>query len=194
MIRDTERQTYEEVWTVPAYRQYSPGAAEVDRFLAMSGATGGSVLDAGCGAGAGGQALAALGFRVVLTDVTHAGLGPTPPDLPFVPAVLWDDLRPVAQATTGMTHFDYVYCCDVLEHVPTAFTMLVVARLLAVASRGVFLSVATTPDAFGAWVGTPLHQTVQEFTWWRDALAELGRLVEARDVLVGGLFYLEPRP
>ncbi len=70
--------------------------------------------------------------------------------------------------------------------------MLTVFRLLEVARRGVFLSIALEPDVFGAWVGKSLHQTVQSFTWWRDNLATLGTLKESRDLLNAGVFLLEP--
>jgi CRISPR/Cas system-associated exonuclease Cas4 (RecB family) len=42
----------------------------------------------------------------------------------------------------------------------------------------VFLGIALVPDQFGVWMGTPLHLTVQPFTWWRDSLKELGTVVD----------------
>jgi hypothetical protein len=102
-------------------------------------------------------------------------------------------LHPVAYlAGVSRGTFDYAYCCDVLEHIPTPFVMLVVSRLMAVTTRGVFLSVALQADQFGALVGEPLHLTVQSFTQWRDQLSTLGRLVEARDLMMTGVYYLEP--
>ncbi len=71
--------------------------------------------------------------------------------------------------------------------------MLVISRLLHVARRGVFLSIALVPDEFGVWVGQPLHQTVQGFTWWRDRLNTLGTIKECRDLLTAGVYYVEPK-
>jgi 2-polyprenyl-3-methyl-5-hydroxy-6-metoxy-1,4-benzoquinol methylase len=189
---DRERSKYEAAWGLAAYATNSPGERSLPIFLDMAHATGGTVIDAGCGAGKGALALKAAGFDVTLCDLTPDGLLTEAMALPFVAACLWDDLTPVAYLANG-GKVDYVYCCDVLEHIPTPFTMLVIARLLAVARKGVFLSISTVPDQFGAWVGEPLHQTVQSFTHWRDQVAAIGRLVEARDLLVAGCYYVEPK-
>jgi len=189
-----EQATYDAVWTgVANYGNHSPGAEQVGRFLEMSGATEGTVLDAGCGSGKGALALKEFGFDVTLADITPSGLVDEAQGLPFVQVPLWADLHPVAYAATRGRAFDYVYCCDVMEHVPPEFTMLVIARLLEVTKVGAFFSISTVPDGFGAWVGKPLHQTVQPYVWWRDHLSEFGELVEGRDVLNAGLFYVRPR-
>jgi hypothetical protein len=103
----------------------------------------------------------------------------------FIETSLWRSDRSLGAA-------DWVYCCDVLEHIPTAFTMLVVERLLDVAKQGVFLSICHQPDQHGAWVGEALHQTVQPFVWWRDHLSQIGELIEARDLLMNGIFVVRP--
>lgn len=192
---DRERETYTDVWTaLDHYGDLSPGAKYVPLFLDMARIDPaqtfkGTILDAGCGNGKGALALAEQGFTVTLVDVTDAGLLPQVRDsltLRFRPSCLWEDLRPVGLA-------DYVYCCDVLEHIPPTLTMLVVHRLLQVARKGVFLSVCLDPDVNGLWMGKALHLTVQSFIEWRDQLATIARLVESRDLLHTGLYYLEPR-
>lgn len=192
-ITEKERTLYETAWSVSAYADHSPGEQMLPVFLDMLGPDprpswhAASVLDAGCGAGKGALALAAAGFSVTCCDITRTGLLPEAASFPFHEAVLWSDLRPVV----GFK--DYVYCCDVLEHIPQALTMLVISRLLEVSRKGVFLSISLVPDVFGAWVGQPLHQTVQPFTWWRDLLGEMGRVRESRDLLVNGCYFVEPR-
>jgi hypothetical protein len=47
------------------------------------------------------------------------------------------------------------------------------------------------PDGHGVWVGKHLHQTVQSFTAWRDQLNEVGRVVDARDLCVAGVYCVE---
>jgi len=196
-----EREKYETAWSLSAYATTSPGEQLLPIFLDMTKAgPSASVLDAGCGAGKGALALAAAGLTVTMCDHTDAGLTDEALAVgPFVQTNLWDDLAPVAylanvargRQTDGL--FDYAYCCDVLEHIPTPFVMLVVARLLAVTTKGVFLSISTQPDNFGAMVGEPLHLTVQSFVQWRDQLATMGRLVEARDLIIAGCYLVEPR-
>lgn len=178
-----ERATYDAIWsTVQGYRDHSPGLQNVDRFLEMSGAFSGTLMDAGCGAGVAGLELARRGFDVRLCDVTRSGLDGNP--LPFTEVCLWHDVA----SQVGVS--DYVYCCDVMEHVPTEYTMLVLSRLWDATAKGAFFSISLVHDAFGVWVGKPLHQTVRPFTWWRDRLAEFGTVVEARDCLNAGLYWV----
>lgn len=183
-----ERALYEDVWRgVPAYGETSPGALRVPMFLEMTGATGSRVLDAGCGSGKGGVALDAAGFRVTLCDFTRAGLSAEASALPFRESCLWH-ARPDL-----LGRYDYVYCCDVLEHIPTEYVALTIQRLLDVSLEGLFLSIALVPDQFGLFVGRALHQTVRPYDWWRDRLRDLGRLVDARDLLVSAVFYVRAR-
>jgi 2-polyprenyl-3-methyl-5-hydroxy-6-metoxy-1,4-benzoquinol methylase len=195
-IQQHEREKYENIWQTDQYNEsFSPGEKYLPLFLDMTGRgpktgfQGAHVLDAGCGAGKGALALLEAGFRVSCADVTDAGLLPALRDsltVPFHTVCLWNSLR-------ALGWFDYVYCTDVLEHIPPQFTMLVVARLLALVRQELFLSIAFVPDVMGVWVGKPLHETVQPFVWWRDNLASVGELVQARDLIDCGAFLLRPR-
>jgi len=181
------RETYAQMWDVPAYAAHSPGVMLLPIFLDMTRTTmRGSVLDAGCGSGQGALALQAAGFPVTCCDITDAGLTQEARALPFHEVCLWGNLK------RSVGFHEWVYCTDVLEHVPPQFTMLAVSRLLEVARRGVFLSVCLQADNLGVWIGESLHLTVESFTWWRDALRELGTVVEARDLLHSGVFLVEP--
>lgn len=197
---DTERATYEQMWALDAYSDNSPGeklAAMFDAIVKemredasptrrpfLSTPT---VLDAGCGSAKGALALDALGYRVTLCDLTDSGVSPEAQWMPFVEVALWDDLI----SKVG-TH-DFVYCCDVMEHVPPTFAMLVVQRLLDVTRHAVFFNISLVQDSFGMWVGKPLHQNVQTFMQWRDQLATLGEVLEARDCLTSGIFLVAPK-
>lgn len=194
-----ETAKYADLWVgVPSYAHASPGAQLVPLFLDMAGLTKDilhryTVLDAGCGSGKGALALHAAGFpEVRLCDLTDAGLVEDAKPFRFHPTCLWDDLRVTCRYVEGSA-FDYVYCCDVLEHIPPQFTMLVVSRLLEVARHGVFLSISLVPDVMGVWVGQTLHQTVQSFVWWRDSLAAVGDVIAARDLLTSGAYLVRPK-
>ncbi len=193
-VLDRERALYEEMWQVEGYATHSPGASVVPLFLEMTEAyrpDRPSVLDAGCGSGKGAVALAAHGFDVTMCDLTSAGLVPEAKSIRYADACLWKPLRPqLPYAPMGA--WDFVYCCDVLEHVPPEFTMLVIRQLLDVARVGVFLNISLVPDRFGVHVGTALHQSVFRFTWWRDRLNELGTVRECRDLLSSGVFWVTP--
>jgi SAM-dependent methyltransferase len=160
----------------------------VDLFLQMAEPhMRGSVLDAGCGTGRGALALQKLGFDVTLCDLTRNGLTASAEVLPFHETALWANLKRIV----GFK--EWVYCCDVLEHLPTPFVMLAVSRLLEVCRRGAFFSIGLNQDNFGVWVGKPLHQTVLSFQDWRDALGEVGTLVECRDLHSVGVYLLQPK-
>jgi len=185
-IVEEERATYDAIWGLPEYAEASPGELYLPAFLDMAGDERGSVLDAGCGSGKGALALESEGFKVQMCDLSSAGLERTSAErFLFFEQCLW---RPIAHG-----HYDWVYCCDVLEHIPPTFAMLVAARLLEASVKGVFFSISLVPDHYGAWVGKPLHQTVQSFVDWRDQLAEVGTVLEARDLHHVGLYLVRPR-
>lgn len=189
-----ERATYDAMWGVPDYAKTSPGEQLVPAFLEMAGLKTGkrqTVLDAGCGSGKGAVKLRDAGFEVTLADLTSAGLIPEAQDLPFLEMTLWDPVPTYKRSLLGRK-YDWAYCCDVLEHVPPTFTMLVVSRLLEASRYGVFLSIALQEDNFGVWAGRPLHLTVQNFVQWRDQLNAIGRVKESRDLLMNGLYLVEP--
>jgi len=186
-IADLERDTYDAMWELPQYQgEPSPGAQFAPLFstIALPRST---VLDAGCGNGKGALTLASQGFSVYTCDISSAGLPPIWP-LPFFQAAVWDDLTGWNDGT-----YDWVYCCNVLEHLPPQFTMLAVSQMLRIATHGVFLTVSTQPDGLGIWIGKSLRPTVQGFTWWRDSLRELSIVFEARDLVGAAVFVLEGR-
>ena len=185
-LTDKERETYESMWAVNAYSDYSPGEANLPIFLDMVGNMRGTVLDAGCGSGKGALALQQHGFVPTLLDLTPAGLMDDARHLPFIEKPLWSDLH------RSVPKHDWVYCCDVLEHIPPTFTMLVVSRLLEVSRRGVFLTISLVQDQFGVWIGTSLHQTIQPFGQWKEQLSTLAPIYECRDLIDTGVFLLIP--
>lgn len=188
-LLQTEAETYTDLWSsVESYGAVAPGEQMLPVFLDCIGSRRhGHILDAGTGSGKGALALASAGFRVTCVDMTDAGLVPDAKALPFHTGSLWHNLRRFAP--TGS--FDWVYCTDVLEHIPQQFTMLACEQMLRVSNRGLFLSVSLVPDSFGVWAGKPLHQTVQSFVWWKNSLSELGRVTDARDLVHAATFYVE---
>lgn len=197
-LQDQERLLYADVWaSVPQYADVAPGERYVSVLQELcppqlTSRRTACVFDAGCGSGKGAVALTTAGYEVVMGDLTDEGLVDAAQGIPFHAVCLWKNLMAQLpdEYNRSMRYFDAAYCTDVLEHVPPQFTMLAVHQLLQIVQQGVLITVSLTTDGFGAWVGRPLHQTVQGFTWWRDSLKEVGTVVEARDLLNTGLYWV----
>jgi 2-polyprenyl-3-methyl-5-hydroxy-6-metoxy-1,4-benzoquinol methylase len=183
-----EVEKYEQIWAHPAYRESpSPGLQNVERFLrTMDPAKNHSLVDIGCGTGAAGLQFEHWGLRVNWVDLTDAALDAGVDRTRFCKAAMWQP-QWLQMKRSG---WDYAFCCDVLEHLPIEFTMLAVERMLQ-GCRTAWLQIAFFADGHGAKIGKQLHLTVQPFEWWRDHIAALGKLIDARDLCGHGLFVVQ---
>jgi SAM-dependent methyltransferase len=186
---DTERAKYAELWTdVPDYRKYSPGMENVSRFMdIIKPEKKSTLLDVGCGTGDAGLEFARLGMNVRWIDITDAGLNKDIPRDHFIQAPLWMDWE-----RNLILSYDYGFCCDVMEHIPTEYTMLVIDRIISVCEITWF-QIALVPDQFGAVIGKSLHLTVKPFGWWLERLQSAGNIIDARDLCGQALYVVEKK-
>ena len=114
-----ERAKYAEIWGLEEYRAaHSPGLESVDHFMSVIKPRPLSTLiDIGCGSGAAGLEFKRRGLLVNWLDITEAGLDDGVNRLAFYERPLWSNWS---------GEWDYGFCCDVLEHIPPEYTMLVV--------------------------------------------------------------------
>lgn len=171
------------MWGVDEYSRNSPGAQLVDFFCRIARPKpGASILDVGAGAGAGSRALRDLGFSVRAFDITAEAWRHE--DIHLDTGCIWRDL------TKTFAYFDFAYCTDVMEHIPTEFTALAISEILkTVHDDGrAFFSISFGPDNCGQFIGEPLHLTVKPFTWWCNLIREVGTLHDARDLIGDGVF------
>jgi 2-polyprenyl-3-methyl-5-hydroxy-6-metoxy-1,4-benzoquinol methylase len=179
-VTESERRKYDLMWNVDDYAIYSPGEHLVDFFFQIAKPVAGqTVLDVGAGAGAGSLALKKKGLKVRGFDLTSEAWKHE--DIPLLTGSVWRDLP------AGIPPFDFAYCTDVMEHIPTEFTALSVSEILRTC-RMAFFSISFNQEYYGQFIGDHLHLTVRPFVWWRDVLREIGTVHEARDLLGDGIF------
>lgn len=161
---EQEREKYRRMWTeVRGYRSTSPGEKLVPLFLALSSAKpGDTVLDAGCGPGRAALKLQEAGLNAYMLDIT-----PEAPDreariLPFIQACLW--------SRAVWPDYDWVYCCDVLEHIPPEHVSATLDNLRDMTKKGAFLQIALFADGWGNKIGETLHLSVHDQDWWKERI------------------------
>jgi hypothetical protein len=181
-IVDAERAKYAQLWAeVPEYRAWSPGLDNVTRLMhILQPPVKASLIDLGCGTGAAGLQFRELGLDVSWLDITDAGLHEKVPRHRFIEQPLWGRWKPPYG-------YDFGFCCDVMEHIPPEYTMLVLDRIISACHISWF-QIAFVPDEFGQAIDQPLHLTVQPFAWWLTRLRSLGLVLDARDLCGAGLF------
>ncbi len=171
-----EAAKYDAMWNVSDYRKMSPGIEWMPVFLQMAGQKRGSLIDLGCGTGEAGKQLSEHGFDVTLQDITCSQVDV---DLPVIESPIW----------SIPYQYAFGYCCDVMEHIPTEYVMLALSEMCEACDR-LFLTICTLPDSFGLRIGQQLHLTVRSYSWWYERLSEVGTVLDARDCLNTGVFYV----
>jgi ubiquinone/menaquinone biosynthesis C-methylase UbiE len=163
---EKERQKYEQMWDVPAYRKFSPGeklVTEAIRELDIK--SGDNLIDFGCGTGRPALAFQKAGVHVTAVDhVVNCLDDDVLNRLNFIQANLWQ-LPPNLIA-------DFGFCTDVMEHIPTEHVHDVLSEIKRTTRRGAFFQIATFPDGMGRHIGETLHLTVRHPSWWEETLSK----------------------
>jgi SAM-dependent methyltransferase len=164
---EQEQEKYRRMWTeVPGYRSHSPGEELVSVFLSKALWTPtDTLLDAGCGPGRAGLRLKTAGLDVSWLDITKESLDKgVRSQGTFFEGCLWDMELP--------TNFDWVYCCDVMEHIPPEHVDATLDFLLATARKGTFMQIALWAEGWGNKIGETLHLTVEPAEWWVEKITK----------------------
>ena len=173
-MQELEKKKYEEIWRHPQYRVFSPGFYFAENFLNHFKAQmspGESIIDFGCGTGKAGFFFFLQGFEVHMVDIAMNCLDESianflslhPPRIDFLQACLWE--LPEALEKT-----DWIYCCDVLEHIPTQHVDDVLFQIAQRCKKGGFLEITLEQDSLGALIGQELHLTVRSKEWWMEKI------------------------
>jgi hypothetical protein len=158
----SEREKYEQILDVGAYRTISPVFEEVEKAMALLDMPdGASVADFGCGTGRVVKHLIRCGYDAIGVDIAGNALEEA---VPFVQAALWD--------LDAMPPVEYAICTDVLEHIPTERVRDTLRAIRSSVSSACYLNIDTIPDSFGVNIGKALHMTVMGHESWELLLKE----------------------
>lgn len=184
---EKEKDKYRRMWEVSHYKETSPGLLLSELFVEISNCKSGeSLIDLGCGEGVAGKFfrdyknldVEFLDLVRVLSEEVDNG------SVKFWETALWyhDWILPNKRK--------YAYCCDVLEHIPTEYTMLCLSNIIR-SSEYSFLNISTTDDHMGRFIGESLHLTVKPYEWWKERVEEFGEIIDARDFVNAAIFYVK---
>lgn len=159
----SEHQKYETMWSLPEYRQWSPGEDAVDEFFDLVRPEG-TVIDFGCGTGRAALKIEERGCDVIAIDFASNCLDHAARGLRFF---TMDMSKPMPFRAP------YGFCTDVMEHIPTDQVRDVINNIMACAET-VFFQISTVPDIMGAHINQVLHLTVNNHEQWEALFKELG--------------------
>jgi SAM-dependent methyltransferase len=190
---EIEKAKYDVIWReFPDYRVLSPGEAFApfffDGFKDQLRA-GQTIIDFGCGTARVAKEFIGRGLHATLVDISPYCLDEEirnmlilfSHQLHFVQACLW-------QLPDSLKSAYWIYCCDVLEHIPPDYVEPV---LEAIASRmrfGGYFSICLKEDLSGKKWGHPLHLTVREKGWWEERLLKHFKIV-SEDALADEIYF-----
>lgn len=158
-----EREKYQLMWHLDAYRNYSPGEMQADYFMTMIKPDG-RIIDFGCGTGRAGVKFVNAGFDVLLVDFTDNCRDHEAIAIPFLQGDITKGIQVKGK---------YGYCTDVLEHIPTKDVAKTIDNIMESIEEA-FLQISTVDDVMGELIGEPLHLTVKSHSWWKELIEDLG--------------------
>lgn len=169
---EAEKAKYWRVWQHKSYRRNSPGERHAAYFLFRTDRElGDTAIDLGCGTGRAGKFLAdykkkTLAGEIKKINVTLFDLiDAREVDLPFIQGNIWDLQVPV---------FDWILCCDVLEHMPPQYVDQTLDGMARITRKGGLLTIAhfanSTAEFDDMDVIEDLHLTIEPVSWWKPKI------------------------
>ena len=183
---DLERQKYWKLWKHKAYRQNSPGQMLAAYFRAnVQWQRGDTLVDLGCGTGRAGALLGLKGFKVTLIDFVDALDDDIRRSTPFIEMNLCQ--------LEGLPVFDWIYCADVMEHIPPEYVDQTLDGMARITRKGGIFSISHKLDGYGKLVNERLHLTIQNSSWWGQKLLDRWELPKSEPG-TGASIYIVGKP
>lgn len=181
----TETQKYQAMWSLPQYRQVSPGEHIAPMFVELARLVrDDTVIDFGCGSGRGGNRVVQISScDMTLVDFTDNSLDSDQKLTDRFRFVQADLSKPIPLKAK------YGFCCDVMEHIPPEQVDTVLQNILACVEKA-FFQINLVPDVCGEMIGEELHLSVHPFGWWLDKLSTMGEVTFAEDHGISAVYYL----
>lgn len=165
-----EKEKYRKAWELSEYSYYSPELHEIPTFLKwIAKKPVKTILVLGCGQGHGIHKLTMAGYNVKGVDIVDVLVYPQH-EYRLTIAPLWE--LPFSDI-----HFDAVFCCDVLEHIPPEKINETLAEINRIAKFYYFL-VHCKPDKLGKKIDEKLHLCIHRASWWIDKCINILRVSE----------------
>jgi len=182
-----EKEKYEKIWNRDIYRLNSPGSNSLPSFLteiAERISPGDSIIDFGCGTGVCSLSLLEKGLNVSLVDIAAncldekiAALTHIIPDrISFVEAALWD-------LPESLRKSDWIYCIDVLEHLPTQKVIESLEEMSGKTKKGGALQVFLADEGMGFMIGETLHLTIRPLDWWIKQISSFWSIEKIEELI-----------
>jgi len=187
MLSDTlesEKRKYWRAYQHKSYRVGSPGERVADYFLfSTAREPGDTVIDLGCGTGRAGKRIADYRKKTSTGQIKHINVvlfdfvDAREVDLPFIEGNLWD--------LSGLPVFDWILCCDVLEHIPPQYVDRTLDGMARITRKGGLLTIAHFASSTAHFpdmeVIEDLHLTVQPPEWWQAKIEKRWQIREWRE-------------
>lgn len=188
-----ERGKYDVIWRdFPCYRECSPGESFVPLFFhgfQNELRAGQTLTDFGCGTARVAKEFMAKGLHVTLVDISSYSLDEEirhlvklfSSQIQFVQACLWRLPKELKSSA-------WIYCCDVLEHIPEDYIDPVLQGMEKRMKKGGYFSICLQEDLAGKRLGHALHLTVKNKSWWEKRLEKFFTIV-GEDIIAETFYY-----